>query len=159
MEVNQFGSSFSKACSGTQILFVLKLYRFLFRFSLRWEGKFKLDITNHNSQKIQNVQIRPKINIWPALIMMNCFCAMVYRRKAFSLISSWDHCQRFSPSQISDMQRAGFETRSEPEITLRWLKLCSSDNHYTIIPCTIWSFYSSKSYLPFHFFFILFKFT
>ena len=159
MEANQFGSSFSKACSGTQILFVLKFYRFLFRFLLRWEGKFKLDITYHNSQKIPNVQIRPKINIWPALIMMNCFYAMIYRRKAFSLISSWDHCQRFSPSQISDMPRAGFETSAEPEITLRWLKLCSSDNHYTIIPCTLWSFYSSKSYLPFHFFFILFKLT
>ena len=29
--------------------------------------------------------------------------------KAFSLISSWDHCQRYSPSQISDMLQAGFE--------------------------------------------------
>ena len=26
--------------------------------------------------------------------MMNCFCGMVDRRKASSLISSWDHCQR-----------------------------------------------------------------
>ena len=33
--------------------------------------------------------------------MMNCFCGMVDRRKAFSLISSRDHCQRSSPSQIS----------------------------------------------------------
>ena len=29
--------------------------------------------------------------------------------KAFSLISSWNHCQRYSPSQISDMLQAGFE--------------------------------------------------
>ena len=28
------------------------------------------------------------------------FCGMVDRRKAFSLISSWDHCQRCSPSRI-----------------------------------------------------------
>ena len=34
---------------------------------------------------------------------------MVDRRKAFSLISSRDHYQRFSPSRISDMLRAGSE--------------------------------------------------
>ena len=42
-------------------------------------------------------------------VLINCFCGMVDRRKTFSLISSWDHCQRLSPSQISDMLRAGFE--------------------------------------------------
>ena len=41
--------------------------------------------------------------------MMNCFCGMVDRRKGFSLISSRDHCQRSSPSRISDTPRAGFE--------------------------------------------------
>ena len=39
-------------------------------------------------------------------VLMNCFCGMVNRRKAFSLISSRDHCQRSSPS---DTLRAGFE--------------------------------------------------
>ena len=34
---------------------------------------------------------------------------MVDRRGALSLISSWDHYQRFSPSQISDTPRTGFE--------------------------------------------------
>ena len=43
------------------------------------------------------------------MMMMNCFCGMVDRRKAFTLISSWDHCQRSSPSQIPDTPRAGFE--------------------------------------------------
>ena len=43
------------------------------------------------------------------MMMMNCFCGMVDWRKGFSLISSWDHCQRSSPSQISDMLQAGFE--------------------------------------------------
>ena len=43
------------------------------------------------------------------VMMMNCFCRMVDRRKAFSLISSRDHCQRSSPSRISDTPRAGFE--------------------------------------------------
>ena len=43
------------------------------------------------------------------MMMMNCFCGMVDLRKALSFISSWDHCQRFSTSQISDTPRAGFE--------------------------------------------------
>ena len=43
------------------------------------------------------------------MMMMNCFCGMVDRRKAFRLISSRDYCQRSSPTQISDTPRAGFE--------------------------------------------------
>ena len=43
------------------------------------------------------------------MMLMNCFCAMVDRRKAFSLISSREHCQRSSPSRIYDTLRAGFE--------------------------------------------------
>ena len=41
--------------------------------------------------------------------MMNCFCGMVDQRKAFSLIFSRDHCQRSSPSRISDTPRWVFE--------------------------------------------------
>ena len=43
------------------------------------------------------------------IMMMNCFCEMVDRRKALSIISSRDHCQRFSPLQISDTPRAVVE--------------------------------------------------
>ena len=43
------------------------------------------------------------------MMMMNCFCGMVYRRKAFSLICSREHCERPSPSRISNTPRAGFE--------------------------------------------------
>ena len=43
------------------------------------------------------------------MMMKNYFCGMVDRQKVFSLISSQDHCQKSSPSQISDMLRAGFE--------------------------------------------------
>ena len=43
------------------------------------------------------------------MMMMNCFCGMVDQRKALSLISSRDHCQRSSPWWISDMPRAWFE--------------------------------------------------
>ena len=43
------------------------------------------------------------------MMMINCFCGMVDCRKVFSFISSQDHCQRSSPSRISDTPRAGFE--------------------------------------------------
>ena len=43
------------------------------------------------------------------MMMMNRFCGMVDRLKAISVISSRDHCQRSSPSRISDTPRAGFE--------------------------------------------------
>ena len=43
------------------------------------------------------------------MMMMNRFCGMADRRKAFSFTSSRDHCQRSSPSRISDTPRAGFE--------------------------------------------------
>ena len=43
------------------------------------------------------------------IMVMNCFCVMVDRRKAFSLISSRNHCRRSWPSWISDTPRVGFE--------------------------------------------------
>ena len=43
------------------------------------------------------------------ILMMDWFCSMVDWQKSFSLISSWDHCQRSSPSWISIILQAGFE--------------------------------------------------
>ena len=37
------------------------------------------------------------------------FCGMGDQRKAFSLISSRDHCQRSSPLRVSDTPQAGLE--------------------------------------------------
>ena len=37
------------------------------------------------------------------MMMMNCFCGMVDQRKAFSLISSRNRCQRSSTSWISSL--------------------------------------------------------
>ena len=63
------------------------------------------------------------------MMMIDCF-GMVDQRKAFSLISSWYHCQRSSPLWIwHTMSRIW--TCAEPELRLSWMKLCSSDNHYT----------------------------
>ena len=47
------------------------------------------------------------ILVWWWWMMMNCFCND--QRKAFSLISTRDHCQISSPSRITDTPRAGFE--------------------------------------------------
>ena len=41
--------------------------------------------------------------------IMNCFGSVVNQWKAFSLISSQDRCQRFSPSRISDTLGTRFE--------------------------------------------------
>ena len=56
------------------------------------------------------ISLAPRIS-WKStkMMMMNCFCGMVDRRKAFSLISSQDHCERSSPSRISNTPRAGLE--------------------------------------------------
>ena len=43
------------------------------------------------------------------VMMMNCFCGMADQQKAFSLISSQDHCQRSLPLRISDTPWTGFE--------------------------------------------------
>ena len=45
------------------------------------------------------------------------FCGMVDQRKAFSLISSRSHCQRSSPSRISDVLRAGSNLRRTRVLT------------------------------------------
>ena len=42
-------------------------------------------------------------------LMLNCLCGMVDQWKALRLISSSDHCQRFSPSQTSDRPQARFK--------------------------------------------------
>ena len=39
----------------------------------------------------------------------DCFSGIVDQRKAFSLISSRNYCERSAPSRISDTPRAGFE--------------------------------------------------
>ena len=44
------------------------------------------------------------------MMIMNCFCGVVDRRKTIRLISIRDHCQRSSPSPVSETPRAGFET-------------------------------------------------
>ena len=53
--------------------------------------------------------VSPYVSLHKVMMMMNCFCGVVDQQKAFHLISSHDHCQRSSPSWISDTLQAGFE--------------------------------------------------
>ena len=55
------------------------------------------------------VDIRLISNILLLLMMMNYFCGMVNRQKAVSLITSRDHCRRYSLSRVSDTPQAGSE--------------------------------------------------
>ena len=57
----------------------------------------------------RNYVMSDNVHFRKMMMIMNYFCGMVDRRKAFSLIFSRDHCQRSSPSRISDTPRAGFE--------------------------------------------------
>ena len=75
----------------------------------RWFGSLQLNLKwdPGNEALCFSFDKRNTNVLW---IELNCFCGMVgNRRKAFSLISSWDHYQRSSPSRISDTPRAGFE--------------------------------------------------
>ena len=71
-------------------------------------------------------QAKPIIWFFSKSDELNCFCGMVDQRKTFSLISSRDHCQKSSPwTWVQNLS-------AEPQFRLSWMKLCSSDNHYTI---------------------------
>ena len=54
-------------------------------------------------QECRNTKLEEKLD-WVPL----CFCGTVYQQKVFCLISSRDHSQRFSPSQVSDSLRLDF---------------------------------------------------
>ena len=68
------------------------------------------------------------------IMMMNCFCGIVDRRKVFSLISS--RHQRSEILTIANLRHAASRiwTCTEPEFRLYLMKLCISDNHYTTVP-------------------------
>ena len=80
------------------------LQPFLEEALVAWKmvGSGKILLRNWKKLMMKNI-------IMMMMMMMICFCAMVDRWKRFSLISSRDHCQRPSPSRISDTLRTGFE--------------------------------------------------
>ena len=62
----------------------------------------------HNARQI-SAHVLMWYNQGIMMKMTNCFCRMLDQRKALRLISSQDHCQRFSPSHISDTPHVGFK--------------------------------------------------
>ena len=109
------------------------------------------------TKKLYNLTVSKYIkflNLKYIMMMMNCFCGMVDRRKTFSLISSRDHCQRSSPSRISDTPSRAWAC-AEPEFRLSWMKLCSSDNHYTTAPQVFVSLYVPYIFTVLFLFFVL----
>ena len=85
-------SFFAKLDLGSYIVFLL----------LKWSNGLKFDRVSHKKNFLLCL-------LRVLMMMMNCFCGMVDQRKVFSLISSWNHCQRSSPLQISDTPQAEFE--------------------------------------------------
>ena len=96
---------------------VFKVYR---RVIISWESWFNTSMVRSDWFFLRSDMHRPVwLNGWVfvyelsgcklMMMVMNCFCGMVDRREAFSLISSRDHCQRFSPSRNSNSPQAGFE--------------------------------------------------
>ena len=71
------------------------------------------------------------IELMMMMMKMNFFCGMVDGRKAFSLPSSRNHCQRSSANLRYVASR--FWTCAEPEFRGSWMKLCSSDNNSIFI--------------------------
>ena len=68
-----------------------------------------LQNAEESAKKILNSKFYGWWYISSIILMMDWFCGMVDWQKSFSLISSWDHCQRSSPSRISIILQAGFE--------------------------------------------------
>ena len=78
------------------------------------------------------------------MMMMNCFYGMADRRKAFSRISSQEHCQRFSPSQISETPRAESQTfLNEVAQQMPWMSSYTLDTYGCLL---IYVFYKQSHF-------------
>ena len=64
------------------------------------------------SQKVLSGSVIPRVtsNLGLTLGKMSSFCRKVDQQQALCIISSWDHSQRFSQSQICGAPRTEFET-------------------------------------------------
>ena len=98
---------FFKTCYCDWEWFKTKRKKEYANFVINMKLKLRL-ISLFNVKNLRNFR-----RVWliiSSLMIINCFCGMVDRGKAFSLISSRDHCQRSWPSRIFDTPRAGFES-------------------------------------------------
>ena len=96
---------------------ILVSHSFSYLTSTKWNAHplwFKLVLwyLQYNKSRQSKTKASPfmtHLSLFLMMMMMNCFCSMVKRGKAFSLISSRGHCQRSSPLRISNTPQAGFE--------------------------------------------------
>ena len=81
------------------------------------------------------------LNLRPVtqMMMMNCFCGMFDRRKAFSLLSSRDHCQRSSPCESP--------TRREQEILGKHVHV----SYRIVTDCQIGLLFTLERYISYDF--------
>ena len=135
----------------------LWIWEFLKTASQNWENphnqKIKHTLKYSKGHKIWTKRgIEMKFSgLLLMMMMMNCFCGMVDQRKAFSLISSQDHCQRSSPSRISDMPQAGFESaQNQSSGFVEWIQVYFEDmnsgppmNMVELTHCYLWFCLSS----------------
>ena len=84
-------------------------YLFVMTGNFLWPHFFSIWFSFNHNVPIPSTIASMSLLMMMMMTMINSFCDMVDRRKAFSLISSQDHCQRSSPSQISDRSHAWFE--------------------------------------------------
>ena len=79
-------------------------------------------------------------------MMMNCFCGMVDQWKVY-----------FKPGLLSELftipnlqhTARSVSACAEPELSINWIKFCSSDNHYTTVPHCQRSIYAIRFGLSF----------
>ena len=100
--------------------FLSRLCAIFFNFSL-----LIININFHRSEPFENYVRRMEILNDNKLFLWN-------KPHMKDVNSNPAYCWRSSPSQTSNMLQAGFESAHEPEFRLCWMKLCSSDNHYSM---------------------------
>ena len=71
------------------------------------------------------------------MLMMNCFCCMVERQKAFIFISNRDQLWEILIFPNLRHSASRIWTSGEPEFRVSWMKLCSSDKRCTTHSATV----------------------
>ena len=70
--------------------------------------------------------------------MINCFCIIVDRGKAFTPYFQPEPLSEILPFTNLLLAASSVWTCAESEFRLCWIKFCSSDNHYTTEPLNTW---------------------
>ena len=126
-------------------LFYLLIFNWLVNYGITWflgfrkpRAKIIMDVLFHwFLEHFWKIFVCMYVCIYLSMYvgeLMNCFSGMVDRRKAFSLISSRDHFVRDPHHREPPTRREQGLSLRRDWVQLSWMKLCSSDNHYTTAP-------------------------